>query len=49
MNRLALQGVVRGKYRKTMVSEAELFKPEDKVNRQFVAKRPTPLINIKLT
>jgi len=43
MNRLALQGAVRGKHCKTTVSEAELFKPEDKVNRQFVADRPNQL------
>jgi transposase InsO family protein len=43
MNRLTLQGAVRGKHCKTTVSGAELFKPEDKVNRQFVAERPNQL------
>lgn len=43
MKLMGIQGITRGKRCKTTISEAALFKPEDKVNRHFVADRPNQL------
>lgn len=43
MRRLGIEGVVRGKPRRTTFSDKALACPQDKVNRQFRAERPNLL------
>ena len=43
MKSLGLQGARRGRSCKTTTSDAEDFRPPDRVNRQFVAERPNQL------
>src|SRR5262245_15853458 len=43
MRSLGLQGVVRGKKRRTTISEEKAFHPVDRVKRQFTATRPNDL------
>jgi putative transposase len=43
MRSLGLQGVVRGKKRRTTISEEKAFHPVDRVKRQFTATRPNEL------
>ncbi|MFK7966812.1 MAG: IS3 family transposase [Burkholderiaceae bacterium] len=43
MNRLGLQGVIRGKQCRTTVSDRQDHRPDDLVNRQFVASGPNQL------
>jgi putative transposase len=43
MRSLGLQGVMRGRKRRTTISEEKAFLPVDRVKRQFTAKRPNEL------
>ena len=43
MKRLGLQGVRRGKFVRTTISDASAARPLDRVNRQFKADRPNQL------
>ena len=43
MRELGLQGVVRGRKRRTTVTEEHAERPLDRVNRQFLASRPNQL------